>query len=88
LFAVYPTETYRSSLEGYPVDGSSKLGKYSQAAIPVDNAQCSHIGCNILEHNGTAVDAMIAVAICNGVLNTHSMGIVGGCMMVIYSKYE
>ncbi len=80
------TETCRGSLEGYPVSGSSKLGKYSQAAIAVDNPQCAFIGRNILERNGTAVDAAIAAAICNGVMNGHSMGIGGGCIMVIYNK--
>ncbi|CAF2972356.1 unnamed protein product [Rotaria sp. Silwood2] len=78
----------RGSLEGYPVSGSSILGKYSQAAIAVDNAICSRIGRQILERNGTAVDAIIAAAICNGVMNPHSMGIGGGCVMVIYSKQK
>ncbi|CAF3485941.1 unnamed protein product [Rotaria sp. Silwood1] len=79
-------ETCRGSLEGYPVSGSSVLGKYSQAAIAVENIDCSRIGRQILERNGTAVDAIIAAAICNGVMNAHSMGIGGGCVMVIYSK--
>jgi len=68
------------------VSGTSKLGKYTQAAIAVDDAQCAHIGRNILERNGTAVDALLAAAICDGVMNPHSMGIGGGCVMVIYSK--
>ena len=45
-----------------------------------------HIGRQILEKNGTTVDAALAAAICNGVMNAHSMGIGGGCTMVIYSQ--
>ncbi|CAF4208064.1 unnamed protein product, partial [Rotaria sordida] len=32
-------ETCHGSLEGYPVSGSSILGKYSQATLAVDNAE-------------------------------------------------
>lgn len=75
-----------SGHETYHINGSSILGKYSRAAIAVDNAQCSKIGRDILERNGTTVDAALAAAICNGVMNSHSMGIGGGCFILIYSK--
>lgn len=75
-----------SGHETYHINGSSILGKYSRAAIAVDNAQCSKIGRDILEKNGTTVDAALAAAICNGVMNAHSMGIGGGCFILIYSK--
>lgn len=78
-------ETCRPSLEGYPVQGTSVMGRYTRAAIAVDNADCSRIGREIFERNGTAVDAVIAAAICDGVMNGHSMGIGGGCVMTIYS---
>jgi gamma-glutamyltranspeptidase len=32
------------------------------------------------------MDAALAAAICNGVMNAHSMGIGGGSIMLIYSK--
>ena len=72
--------------ETYAINQSSRLGKYERAAVAVDNAVCSTIGRQILEKNGTTVDAALAVAICNSVMNAHSMGIGGGCAMVIYSK--
>lgn len=72
--------------ETYAISQSSKIGKYERAAVAVDNAVCSSIGRQILEKNGTTVDAALAVAISNSVMNAHSMGIGGGCAMVIYSK--
>jgi len=62
------------------------LGKYSRAAIAVDNSLCSKIGREILEKNGKTMDAALAAAICNGVMNPHSMGIGGGCVITVYSK--
>jgi gamma-glutamyltranspeptidase/glutathione hydrolase/leukotriene-C4 hydrolase len=78
--------TCGSSHETYHINGSSILGKYARAAVAVDNYECSKIGREILEKNGTTMDAALAAAICNGVMNGHSMGIGGGCTMLIYSK--
>ncbi|CAF0927283.1 unnamed protein product [Rotaria sordida] len=72
--------------ETYIINGSSILGKYSRAAVAVDNGECSKVGRIILEKNGTTMDAALAAAICNGVMNTQSMGIGGGCVITIYSK--
>lgn len=72
--------------ETYNISGSSVLGKYSRAAVAVDNADCSRIGREILQKNGTTMDAALAAAICNGVMNAHSMGIGGGCTILVYSK--
>lgn len=72
--------------ETYVINGSSILGKYSQVAVAVDNVECSKIGLAILKKNGTTMDAALAAAICNGVMNSHSMGIGGGCVITVYSK--
>jgi hypothetical protein len=72
----------------YPINGSSILGKYSSAAVAVDNLVCSTIGRQILERNGTTMDATLAAAICNGVMTAQSMGIGGGCVITVYSKYR
>ncbi len=85
-FSYIAPEICGSGHETYHIDGSSILGKYSRAAIAVDNVQCSKIGRQILEKNGTTMDAALAAAICNGVMNAHSMGIGGGCVIVVYSK--
>jgi hypothetical protein len=79
-------EVCGSSHETYNINGSSILGKYARAAVAVDNIECSKIGREILEKNGKTMDAALAAAICNGVMNAHSMGIGGGCTMLIYSK--
>ncbi|UJR24668.1 hypothetical protein I4U23_006041 [Adineta vaga] len=75
-----------SDHESYTITGSSKLGKYSRAAVAVDNEECSRIGKSILLKGGKAADAAIAASLCNGVLNAHSMGIGGGCIFLIYSR--
>ncbi|CAF4311079.1 unnamed protein product, partial [Rotaria sp. Silwood2] len=72
--------------ETYTINGSSILGKYSRAAVAVDNSECSTVGRIILEKNGTTMDAALAAAICNGVMNAQSMGIGGGCVITVYSK--
>lgn len=41
---------------------------------------------NILEKNGSAVDATLATMFCNGMVNMHSMGLGGGFLMTIYIK--
>ena len=82
----YDDQVCGSSHETYQINTSSILGQYSQAAVAVDNAECSTIGREILEKNGTTMDAALAAAICNGVMSAQSMGIGGGCFILIYSK--
>ncbi|XP_052270392.1 glutathione hydrolase 1 proenzyme-like isoform X3 [Dreissena polymorpha] len=60
--------------------------KIPTGAVVSDHEACSDIGRDILERQGTAVDAAIATLICNGVRTPHSMGIGGGMFMVIYDK--
>ena len=85
-FPVTDIDICGSDHETYSINGSSILGKYSRAAVAVDNVHCSTIGREILEKNGTTMDAALAAAICNGVMNGHSMGIGGGCVILVYSK--
>lgn len=60
--------------------------KVAIGAVVTDHEACSEIGRRMLERHGTAVDASIAALICNGVRTPHSMGIGGGCYMVVYDK--
>ena len=67
-------------------NSSSTLGNYSKAIIATDAHGCSEIGKKLLSKGGSAVDAAIGVLLCMGVATPESMGIGGGCMMVIYDE--
>ncbi|KAK5641806.1 hypothetical protein RI129_010353 [Pyrocoelia pectoralis] len=65
---------------------SSKLHRFQKAAVCADAPVCAEIGKNILERNGSAVDAAIATLFCNGVVNMQSMGLGGGFLMTVYIR--
>jgi gamma-glutamyltranspeptidase/glutathione hydrolase/leukotriene-C4 hydrolase len=61
--------------------------KSDVGVVATDVAKCSEVGRDIMKmHNGNAVDAAVASALCLGVLNPSSSGIGGGCFIVHYSK--
>ncbi|EFN71634.1 Gamma-glutamyltranspeptidase 1 [Camponotus floridanus] len=64
----------------------SKLRTFKRGAVCADGAPCAVIGKNILEQNGSAVDAALAALICNGLVNMQSLGFGGGFMMTIYRR--
>ena len=61
-------------------------GPYKRETIATDTQQCSEIGKDILNVNGSAVDAAIAAMFCLGVVSMHSSGIGGGGVMLIYNQ--
>ena len=61
-------------------------GPYKRETIATDTQQCSEIGKDILNVNGSAVDAAIAAMFCLGVVSMHSSGIGGGGVMLVYDQ--
>ncbi|XP_065208910.1 scoloptoxin SSD14-like isoform X2 [Planococcus citri] len=64
----------------------SILGNYSRAAAVSNAPPCAEIAKDILLKGGKAVDATIALMLCDGVTMPQSMGIGGGFFMTIYDK--
>ena len=64
----------------------SSGGPYERQAIATDTPQCSQIGKDILNADGSAVDAAIAAMFCLGVVSMHSSGIGGGGVMLVYNR--
>ncbi|KAJ7387663.1 hypothetical protein OS493_001001 [Desmophyllum pertusum] len=64
----------------------SSGGPYKREAVATDTPQCSQIGKDILNANGSAVDAAIAAMFCLGVVSMHSSGVGGGGVMLVYNR--
>ncbi|XP_062871921.1 glutathione hydrolase 7 [Trichomycterus rosablanca] len=57
---------------------------YNQGAVVTDVARCTALGSEVLEKQGSSVDAAIAAALCLGVVHPHTSGIGGGGVMLVH----
>lgn len=67
-------------------NSTSPLGNFSKAIVASDAYGCAEVGKKLLLKGGSAVDAAIGVLLCMGVVTPESMGLGGGCLMVIYDE--
>ena len=59
---------------------------YQIQAVATDHKVCSEKGNEILNSNGSAVEAAITVMFCLGVMNMHSSGVGGGGVRLVYNR--
>ncbi|XP_063320434.1 glutathione hydrolase 7 [Pelmatolapia mariae] len=57
---------------------------FNQGAVVTDVAQCTSLGFDILEKQGSSVDAAITAALCLGIVHPHTSGIGGGGVMLVH----
>eukprot|EP01111_Echinosteliopsis_oligospora_P008201 TRINITY_DN23714_c0_g1_i1.p1 TRINITY_DN23714_c0_g1~~TRINITY_DN23714_c0_g1_i1.p1 ORF type:complete len:1027 (+),score=317.81 TRINITY_DN23714_c0_g1_i1:74-3154(+) len=69
-----------------PVQPESQQVIVKNGAVAADHEECSKIGVQILQQGGHAVDAIVATALCQGVVNPFASGIGGGGIMMVYSN--
>ncbi|XP_067324248.1 glutathione hydrolase 7 [Anolis sagrei] len=57
---------------------------FHQGAVVTDAARCTALGIEVLNKQGSSVDAAIAAALCSGILNPHTAGLGGGGVMLVH----
>ncbi|XP_057280598.1 glutathione hydrolase 7 isoform X2 [Pezoporus wallicus] len=57
---------------------------FHRGAVVTDAARCTALGIEVLNTQGSSVDAAIASALCAGVVNPHTSGIGGGGVMLVH----
>uniref|UniRef100_A0A668A390 Glutathione hydrolase n=1 Tax=Myripristis murdjan TaxID=586833 RepID=A0A668A390_9TELE len=57
---------------------------FNQGTVVTDVAQCTSLGFELLEKQGSSVDAAITAALCLGVIHPHTSGIGGGGVMLVH----
>ena len=86
LLSLIIAVVYKQTRPAPSKEGSVLYGEYETAAVASDGAPCAKIAGDILRENGTAVDAAVAALVCDGVFNSHSMGLGGGFLLTFYNR--
>ena len=86
LLSVIIAVLYQQTRSTPSKGGSVLYGEFDTAAVASDGAPCAKVAGDILRENGTAVDAAVAGLVCNGVYNSHSMGLGGGFLLTFYNR--
>ena len=64
--------------------GGQDKGSQGDGKVVADNAECSGIGEKVLGMGGNAVDAAVAAAVCQALVEPHVSGLGGGGVMLIH----
>ncbi|KAI5152494.1 gamma-glutamyltranspeptidase / glutathione hydrolase / leukotriene-C4 hydrolase [Enteropsectra breve] len=78
--AMLTTAIYCSVVSKKP---STHLVPFYSYAVNTEVAVCSQLGQHIIENQGNAMDAAVAVAICISIINSFSSGIGGGGFLMV-----
>ncbi|XP_033695699.1 glutathione hydrolase 7 isoform X6 [Tursiops truncatus] len=57
---------------------------FHQGAVVTDAAHCTSLGIEVLNKQGSSVDAAVAAALCLGIVAPHSSGLGGGGVMLVH----
>ncbi|XP_029469560.1 glutathione hydrolase 7 [Rhinatrema bivittatum] len=58
---------------------------FHQGAVVTESSHCTALGIEVLNKQGSSVDAAIVSTLCLGILNPHTSGIGGGGVMLIHN---
>lgn len=71
------------------LDESASAITGKNGAVAADNAECSELGVKVLrDMEGNAVDAMVAVVLCQGVLSPFASGLGGGAFILVHREKD
>ncbi|KAL2103986.1 hypothetical protein ACEWY4_000854 [Coilia grayii] len=57
---------------------------FHQGAVVTDVARCTSLGFDVVNKQGSSVDAAIAAALCLGIVHPHTSGLGGGGVMLVH----
>ncbi len=81
---VAPEGAVSSSFEArHDYRGRPRAVDAARGAVAADHGRCSDLGVEVLREGGSAADAAVAAALCQGVLNPMASGLGGGLIVLV-----